>query len=89
VPRPKSEFEGIYPCEFYDPDELLDGDEMYTIGEIARLLQGLNPDADVDEGTEAVIVDWAVPWVMVNADELVVGEPPTDDDPGYYGLQTE
>jgi len=89
MPRPKSEFEGIYPCEFYDPEELLDADRMYTIGEIARLLQGLDPDADVDEGTEAVLVDWAVPWVMVNADDLVVGEPPTDDDPGYYGLRTE
>jgi len=89
MPRPKAEFEGIYPCDFYAPDELLDPDRMYTIREIARLLQGLDPDADVDEGTEAVLVDWAVPWVMVNAADLVVGEPPTGDDPGYYGLRTE
>jgi len=89
MPRPKDAFDGIYPCEFYTPEELLDRDQMYTIREIARLLQGLDPEADVDEGTEAVLVDWAVPWVMVNADDLVIGEPPTDEDPGYYGLRTE
>jgi hypothetical protein len=88
VPRPKSEFDPV-PCEFYTPDELLDPAEMYTIREIGRLLQGLDPDADLDEGTETVLVDWAVPWVMVNADDLVVGEPPTDADPGYYGLRTD
>ncbi|MFD1633750.1 DUF5827 family protein [Haloplanus ruber] len=89
MPRSKESFEEIYPCEFYTPEELLDPEQMYTIQEIARLLQGLEPDAEVDEGTEAVIVDWAVPWVMINADDLVIGEPPTDDDPGYYGLRTD
>mgnify|MGYP006287368105 FL=1 len=88
MPEPKDDFEGVYPCEFYTPGELLDPDQMYTIREIGRLLQGLAPDADLDEGTEAVLVDWAVPWVMVHADDLVIGEPPTDDDPGYYGLRT-
>jgi len=63
MPRSKDAFDGIYPCEFYVPEELLDPEQMYTIQEIARLLQGLEPDADVDEGTEAVLVDWAVPWV--------------------------
>ena len=89
MPRPKDAFEGIYPCDFYTPEELLDSDQMYTIREIGRLLQGLEPDADIDEGTEAVLVDWAVPWVMRNADDLVIGEPPTEDDPGYYGLKTD
>jgi hypothetical protein len=89
MPRPKDAFDGIYPCEFYTPDELLDPEQMYTIDEIARLLQGLDPDADIDEGTEAVLVDWAVPWVMTNADDLVIAEPPTDEDPGYYGLRTD
>jgi hypothetical protein len=89
VPRPKADFEGIYPCEFYTPEELLEPDQMYTVAEIARLLQGLDPEADVDEGTEAVLVDWAVPWVMVNASSLVIAEPPNEEDPGYYGLRTE
>lgn len=89
MPRSKDAFDGIYPCEFYTPDELLDPEQMYTIDEIARLLQGLDPDADIDEGTEAVLVDWAVPWVMTNADDLVIAEPPTDEDPGYYGLRTD
>lgn len=89
MPRPKDAFDGIYPCDFYTPEELLDADQMYTIYEIARLLQGLEPDADIDEGTEAVLVDWAVPWVMKNAADLVVGEPPADEDPGYYGLKTD
>jgi hypothetical protein len=89
MPRPKDAFEEIYPCEFYTPAELLDPDRMYTIREIGRLLQGLDPDAEIDEGTESVLVDWAVPWVMTNADDLVIAEPPTDDDPGYYGLRTD
>jgi hypothetical protein len=89
MPRPKDAFDDIFPCEFYTPEELLDPEQMYTVYEIARLLQGLEPDADIDEGTEAVLVDWAVPWVMKNADDLVIGEPPADDEPGYYGLKTD
>ncbi|SDZ82752.1 hypothetical protein SAMN04488065_0610 [Haloplanus vescus] len=88
MPRAKDAFDELYPCEFYTPEELLDADQMYTIAEIGRLLQGLEPDAELDEGTEAVLVDWAVPWVMVNAGNLIIAEPPTDDDPGYYGLKT-
>ncbi|WP_435066842.1 DUF5827 family protein [Haloplanus sp. C73] len=88
MPRPKDAFDELYPCEFYTPEELLESDQMYTISEIGRLLQGLDPDAELDEGTEAVLVDWAVPWVMVNAENLVIAEPPTDDDPGYYGRKT-
>ncbi|KPN30716.1 hypothetical protein SY89_01453 [Halolamina pelagica] len=60
---------------------------MYTVYEIARLLQGLEPDAEIDEETEAVLLDWAIPWVMNNADDLVVAEPPAEDAPGYYGLR--
>ncbi|GAB3313182.1 DUF5827 family protein [Haloplanus salinarum] len=89
MPRPKESFDETFACEFYTPEELLDPERMYTIGEIARLLQGLEPDAEVDEGTEAVIVDWAVPWVMINAEDLVIAEPPTEEDPGYYGLRED
>ncbi len=89
MPTPKAEFSDLYPCDFYTPGELLDPDQMYTVYEIARLLQDLDPDAALDEGTEEVLLDWAIPWVMVNATELVVAEPPTEEDPGYYGLKTD
>ncbi|MEF8801352.1 MAG: DUF5827 family protein [Halolamina sp.] len=87
MPREKSAFEQLHPCDFYTPDELLEADQMYTVYEIARLLQGLEPTAEIDEETEAILLDWAIPWVMQNAAELVVADPPTEDDPGYYGLR--
>lgn len=87
MPRPKDEFEATYPCDFYTPEELLEEDQMYTVYEIARLLQELDPDAELDEGTEAVLLDWAIPWVMFNSEALVVAEPPTEEEPGYYGLK--
>jgi hypothetical protein len=86
MPEPKSAFDATYPCDFYEPAELFEADQMYTIPEIGRLLQGLEPDAEVDPDTEAVLVDWAVPWVMVHAEDMVVAEPLTEDGPGYYGL---
>lgn len=89
MPEPKEAFDDIYPCDFYTAEELLKPDEMYTVPEIARMLQGLDPEAEVDEGTEAVLVDWAIPWVMSNADDLVVGEPLVEEGPGYYGLATD
>ncbi|GAA0195807.1 hypothetical protein GCM10009000_006550 [Halobacterium noricense] len=87
MPIEKAEFPGLYPCDFYTPAELFEPDRMYTVYEIARLLQGLEPDAEIDEGTEEVLLDWAIPWIMTNAAELVVAEPRGDDEPGYYGLR--
>ncbi|WP_435129177.1 DUF5827 family protein [Halobaculum sp. D14] len=87
MPTPKSEFPELHPCDFYTPSELLSADSMYTVYEIARLLQGLEPDAEIDEGTEEILLDWAIPWVMQNADDLVVAEPRTDEEPGFYGLK--
>jgi len=89
MPEPKASFDATYPCEFYEPAELFEPDQMYTIPEIGRLLQGLEPDAAVDPDTEAVLVDWAVPWVMSHAEDMVVAEPLHDDGPGYYGLATD
>ena len=89
MPVPKSEFEEVLPCEFYDPVDLLEPDQLYTVYEIARLLQGVEPDAELEEATEDVLLDWAIPWVVDNADELVVAEPRDDDEPGYYGLRTD
>ncbi|GAB7094888.1 DUF5827 family protein [Halolamina litorea] len=87
MPQRKETFERLHPCDFYTPEELLAEDQMYTIYEVARLLQGLEPDADIDEETESVLLDWAVPWVMNNANELVVADPPEEGAPGYYGLR--
>ena len=86
MPVPKAEFETLHPATFYRPDELLDSEQMYTVYEIARLLQELDPDAELDPETEAVLLDWAIPWIMVNSDDLVVAEPRGDDEPGFYGL---
>ncbi len=88
MPIPKDEFGECYPCEFYDPEELLEADKLYTVYEIARLLQGLDPDAELDPETEEVLLDWAIPWVVDNADDLVVAEPRDGEEPGYYGLRT-
>ncbi|SDX72660.1 DUF5827 family protein [Halopenitus persicus] len=86
MPTPKDAFEATYPCEFYTAAELLEPDLMYTIPEIARLLQGVDPDEPLDQETETVLIDWAIPWVMQNAADLVIAEPLEDDGPGYYGL---
>jgi len=87
MPRPKDDFEELYPCDFYTPQELLDDELMYSVYEIARLLQGLEADAEIDEGVEDILLDWAIPWIMRNSEELLIAEPPSDDEPGYYGLK--
>jgi len=89
MPTPKDAVDATYPCDFYTPAELLAADRLYTIPEIARLLQELEPEADLDGETEAILIDWAVPWVMVHADDLVVAEPEAEDAPGLYGLRTD
>lgn len=89
MPEPKERFPGLHPADFYTPAELLEDDQMYTVYEIARLLQELEPNAELDPRTEDVLLDWAIPWIMVHADDLVVAEPRSDDEPGYYGVATE
>lgn len=83
--KPKSAFDTLHPCEFYTPEELLEPDLMYSISEIARLLQELDPDAELDVETENVLLDWTIPWVMYHSEKLVVAEPPAEGEPGYYG----
>jgi hypothetical protein len=87
MPRPRDAFEDVRPLAFRDPDEVLDPDRMYTVYEISRLLQGLAADRELDPETEAILLDWAIPWMMVNADALAFAEPAADDEPGYYGLR--
>ena len=89
MPRPKDAFDDLYPCDFYTPEELLDDGMMYSVYEIARLLQGLEADAEIDEGVEDVLLDWAIPWIMRHSEALVIAEPPTEEEPGYYGLKDE
>jgi hypothetical protein len=86
MPRQKSSFDRLRPFEFRAPADVLDPDAMYTVYEIARLLQGLEPDTELDIETEGILLDWAIPWLVTNADELCFGDPESDDEPGHYGL---
>lgn len=89
MPVPKADFGQLYPCEFYEPADLLAPDLMYTVEEIARLLQGLAPDEALDADAEDVLVDWTIPWIVANADDLVIADPRTEEEPGYYGLRED
>jgi len=86
---PKDEFDEILPFELHEPEDILDPELLYTIPEIARLLQGLPVDAELSEFNESVFIDWAIPWMIVNQDALVFAEPSDDDAVGLYGLADE
>ncbi|PSP86524.1 hypothetical protein BRC83_00300 [Halobacteriales archaeon QS_1_68_17] len=86
MPRPKEDFDRVRPLEFRDPGEVLDPGMMYTVYEIARLLQGVEPGRELDVETENVLLDWAIPWMVANAEAFVFAEPAAEDEPGYYGL---
>ena len=86
MPRPKSAFDDLRPLEFREPSAVLDPDEMYTIYEVGRLLQGVDPDRDLDVETENVLLDWAIPWMITHSEAFMFAEPDSDDEPGYYGL---
>jgi hypothetical protein len=87
MPRPKEEFEDLRPMEFREPDEVLDPDRMYTVFEIARLLQGVEVDLELDVETENVLLDWAIPWMVYHQEQFVFAEPEREEEPGYYGLR--
>jgi hypothetical protein len=86
MPIPRADAEDLRPLEFREPAEVLSADRLYTVVEIARLLQGLEPDAELDPETENVLLDWAIPWMLKNAESFVFAEPTDADEPGYYGL---
>ena len=88
MPVAKDEFDDLRPLSFREPAEVLDEDKLYTIYEIARLLQGLDSDADVDMETENILLDWAIPWMLTNSDDFVFAEPRASDEPGYYGIES-
>jgi len=87
MPRPRESFDDLREFEFRDPDDVLDEESLYTVYEIARLLQGVDPGAELDTATEDVLLDWAIPWMLDHSDEFVFAEPDADDEPGYYGLR--
>ena len=87
MPRPREEFDDLREFEFREPEGVLEGDKLYTVYEIARLLQGVDPDAELDPGTEDILLDWAIPWMLDHSESFVFAEPEADDEPGYYGLR--
>lgn len=87
MPRPREEFDDVREFEFRDPQEVLGYDELYTVYEVARLLQGLDPDRELDAQTEEILLDWAIPWMLDHRESFVFAEPAADDEPGYYGLR--
>jgi len=86
MPRPRSTFDDLRPLEFREPAEVLEADKLYTIYEVGRLLQGLDPDVELDIETENVLLDWAIPWMIAHSESFVFAEPASDEKPGYYGL---
>ncbi|MFB6298170.1 MAG: DUF5827 family protein [Salinirussus sp.] len=86
MPVPKSEYEDLRALSFREPAEVLDPDHLYTVYEIARLLQGLEPDADLDPATEDILLDWTIPWIMRHSEAFVFAEPGGTEQPGRYGL---
>lgn len=89
MPIQKSEATDLRPLEFREPTEVLEADKLYTIYEIARLLQGVPVDEELDVETENVLLDWTIPWMMNHAGAFVFAEPTADTEPGYYGLASE
>jgi len=87
MPRPREDFDDLRAFEFREPEEVLDEDELYTIYEVARLLQGVDFDRELDVETENVLLDWAIPWMISHQESFVFAEPESDDEPGYYGLR--
>ncbi|PSQ43050.1 hypothetical protein BRD07_02535 [Halobacteriales archaeon QS_9_68_42] len=87
MPRPREEFEDLRAFEFRDPEEVLEEEYLYTVYEIARLLQGVDPDREMDAETEDILLDWAIPWMLDNSEAFVFAEPDGDEEPGYYGLR--
>lgn len=87
MPRPRDAFDDLRDLEFREPDEVLDPDQLYTVYEIARLLQGVPLDEELDVETENVLLDWAIPWLVYNQAEFVFAEPEHESQPGYYGLK--
>jgi len=88
MPTSKSAFDTLYPYRLYEPQEILDPEMMYTVPDIARLLQGIDPEVELAPDAEDRVVAWTIPWLMRHADELVINDP-VGDEPGYFGLASD
>jgi hypothetical protein len=86
MPADKAKFDEILPFQLHEPDDVLNPEKLYTIPELARLLQGLPADAELSDFNESVFIDWAIPWMIYNQDALVFAEPDDEDVVGLYGL---
>jgi hypothetical protein len=86
MPKPKAEFDDLRALAFHDPEDVLEREKMYTVYEIARLLQGVAVDQELDVETENVLLDWAIPWMIYHQEAFVFANPASDEEPGYYGL---
>ena len=89
MPARKAEFDDVRSFDLYEPEDVLDSELLYTIPELARLLQGLPADAELSDFNESVFIDWAIPWMIYNQDSLVFAEPDDDEVVGLYGLADE
>lgn len=89
MPRPRDSFDDLRTLEFREPETVLETDQLYTIYEVARLLQGVELDRDLDVETENVLLDWAIPWMLYHGDQFVFAEPEHESQPGYYGLKVD
>ncbi|MFC7019088.1 MULTISPECIES: DUF5827 family protein [Haloarcula] len=89
MPAKKADYDEILSFELHEPVDILDSELLYTIPELARLLQGLPADAELNEFNESVFIDWAIPWMIYNQDDLVFAEPSDEDVVGLYGLADE
>lgn len=88
MPRAKSEFDTLYEYLLYDPEDILDPDYMYTVPEIARMLQGLDPETSLEGETEDRLIEWTIPWIIANEEKFVINDP-RGDEPGYFGLGSD
>lgn len=86
MPTPKDQFDELLPFELHEPEDILEPELLYTIPELARVLQGLSPDAELSDFNESVFIDWAIPWMIYNQDSLVFAEPEDEEVVGLYGL---
>ena len=87
MPKPRDDVDDLREFEFREPEDVLERDSLYTVYEIARLLQGVDPGAELDVETEDVLLDWAIPWMLDHSGAFVFAEPDAADEPGYYGLK--
>jgi hypothetical protein len=86
MPRERAAFDDVRSFELHEPEDILDPELLYTIPELARLLQGLPVDAELSDFNESVFIDWAIPWMIYNQDDLAFAESDDEEVVVLYGL---